>query len=97
MIGKNIFAAVAACVVALSSSFADGEELYAFEVFRLEKAVGRYNDDPGPRLHPGSRPGPYPARLGRTAHLAPSASVCASVCECMCECVYEVKLCRWFF
>ncbi len=46
MIDKNIFAAVAACVVALSSPFADGEELYAFEFLHLEKAVGRYNDDP---------------------------------------------------
>ena len=73
MIGKNIFAAVAACVAALSSPFADGEELYAFEFLHLGKAVGRYNDDPGPRLDPGSRPGHYPARLGRTAHLASSA------------------------
>ncbi len=47
MMGKNIFVAVAACGVTLSSSFADGEELYAFEVLHLEKAVG-----PGPRLDP---------------------------------------------
>ena len=69
MIDKSIFAAVAACAVVLSSPFADGEELYDFEFLHLEKAVGRYNDDPGPRLDPGSRPGTYPVCLGRTAHL----------------------------
>ncbi len=62
MIDKNIFSAVAACAVALSSPFADGEELYAFEFLHLGKAVGRNNDDPGPRLDPGSRPGLDPAR-----------------------------------
>ncbi len=70
-------AGISACVVALSSPFADGEELYTLEFLYLEKAVGRYND-PGPRLDLGSRPGPY------TAPSAPGldpARSCRTLCD----------------
>ena len=80
MIDKSIFAAVAACAVALLSPFADGEELYDFEFLHLEKAVGRYNDDPGPRLDPGSRPGLDPARC-RNLCDPPWALCCAPLAD----------------